>query len=772
MKWKINRLEIRNFKAFEKIILNFDCSTLLTLEGPNGFGKTTIYDALELVFTGKIERINRLCNGIMLSAQRNYADNLFWNNKLREEDILIKIELINLDNNEVFVFSRKAFVDDLKVIQNNKANNFNIFKLFLMNSFDDNNYVNEISQGYLEEKLDDNFFDNYNVVNYLEQGQNQFIYSKSIKERKDSIKKLLNTDEISNVIKSCSDIERKITRKITVGKFKERKIDLLDKVKEIHMLDLNLDSEILYKKLSTSKETPLWDLENFNFFQNAAIVDEVDKIFLNLLEVFEDHGKLTININNKKIDNFIEKYSSNLKIITKIGKYIHEYEDLKLTHNYIVELQKAINYLSEDLIEIKKEMLDEVKNIISFDMDLFFKKNNIIIERRKTISLNSKEILEINVARQKLIDLHSHSSETKCLLCNSDFDNYDLLISALDLKTNIINSGNNEALKEIESLEEQQKIIINVEKEKIQKTIDNFNFNNDLFKELELNKGIFSSLNTIIYWLKNNQIDGGEYDFTNTSSVIEQRYNNLILSVNSLKKEVDTSSFDKCLSTFLKSFEKLDDVLLLNKTIIINKFNYYKIKKNEFNSGQIYKINTEILQIDKVINASSRLKSKINDLKSKLSNLENAYSKKIISEIELTFHIYSGRLIQNYQRGLGIFIDEGDGDRLRFCTAEQSAHDATLAMSSGQLSALSLAFFLSLNRVYANSPFILIDDPAQSLDDINIASLSDLLRCELKDRQLFLSSHEDDISAYLRFRFKRVGLSQKPFNIQKIHINS
>ena len=92
-------------------------------------------------------------------------------------------------------------------------------------------------------------------------------------------------------------------------------------------------------------------------------------------------------------------------------------------------------------------------------------------------------------------------------------------------------------------------------------------------------------------------------------------------------------------------------------------------------------------------------------------------------------------------------------------------------MSSGQLSALSLAFFLSLNRVYANSPFILIDDPAQSLDDINIASLSDLLRCELKDRQLFLSSHEDDISAYLRFRFKRVGLSQKPFNIQKINVN-
>lgn len=92
-------------------------------------------------------------------------------------------------------------------------------------------------------------------------------------------------------------------------------------------------------------------------------------------------------------------------------------------------------------------------------------------------------------------------------------------------------------------------------------------------------------------------------------------------------------------------------------------------------------------------------------------------------------------------------------------------------MSSGQLSALSLSFFLSLHKVYAKAPFILIDDPAQSLDEINIASLSDLLRCELKNRQLILSSHEDSIASYLRFRFKRAGLRQKSINMQT-HVNT
>lgn len=70
-------------------------------------------------------------------------------------------------------------------------------------------------------------------------------------------------------------------------------------------------------------------------------------------------------------------------------------------------------------------------------------------------------------------------------------------------------------------------------------------------------------------------------------------------------------------------------------------------------------------------------------------------------------------------------------------------------MSSGQVSALSLAFFLSLNKIHAREPLILIYDPSQSLDEVNVATLTAPLRCELKHCQLVVSSHEDDISAYM-----------------------
>ncbi|MCT9282784.1 hypothetical protein B9X85_04580 [Acinetobacter baumannii] len=770
MKWKINKLEIRNFKAFEQVVFDFDCATLLTLEGPNGFGKTTVYDALELAFTGRIDRISRLCNEIMLSAQKNYDDNLFWNKKLKEEDILIKLELINIDNGAEFVFARKAFVNDLKVIQNNKANNFDVFKIFLLKNFYDNSFEKIITQEELEDSLGDKFIDNYNVVNYLEQGQNQFIFSKNLKERKDSIKKLLNTEEVSEVIKNCGDIERKITRKINSEKLDQKIVNLQARIKEINMSDLNLDSDMVYRQLSTSKVVPLWDLESYNFFENNDVVSDVEKIFSQFIDLFENYEKLDVWIKNKKIDKFLSKYSNDLMNVVKIGKYIGEYEAIKIQSEKFKILNKAVGYLSEDLSLITREMLDEIKYLIKFDIDVFLKNNEILIEKKRRVSILNEEILTINSARQKLIESHLNSSDNKCLLCDSLFDTHEVLISALDIKTASINASNKLELDEIKKLEDQQFLVINQNKDEIKKAIEDIDFNESLFNELDLNKGRFSILEKIIGWLRSNEIKIFDYYFTLVNSIVEQRFNDLILSIKKIKKDVDLNISTKFIEVLENSFEKIDDVLLLNRAVLIEKFNYFKVKKNEFRNEQILKLKKEIFEIQEIKRVRESLRLKINTLKTELSNLEKAYSKKIISEIELTFHIYSGRLIQNYQRGLGIFIDEGDGDRLRFCTAEKSAHDATLAMSSGQLSALSLAFFLSLNRVYANSPFILIDDPAQSLDDINIASLSDLLRCELKDRQLFLSSHEDDISAYLRFRFKRVGLSQKTFNIQKLNM--
>lgn len=247
---------------------------------------------------------------------------------------------------------------------------------------------------------------------------------------------------------------------------------------------------------------------------------------------------------------------------------------------------------------------------------------------------------------------------------------------------------------------------------------------------------------------------------------LASRKADLIARIRALKQAEGDSpptGWDKVITS---TFAAIEDFYNADAAKFTEKKNYITLKHRAQQNSALQDSKKELLLLQNKLKAAIAAKKKVSSLKLLLTKTEREYSARIISNIELIFHIYSGRLIQNYQRGLGLFIDRGDGNKLQFCTAEQSEHDASLSMSSGQLSALSLAFFLSLNRVYSENAFVLIDDPAQSLDEINIASLTDLLRCEFQDRQLIISSHEDDIAAYIRYRFNRAGLTQKPFHMQ------
>jgi DNA repair exonuclease SbcCD ATPase subunit len=76
-------------------------------------------------------------------------------------------------------------------------------------------------------------------------------------------------------------------------------------------------------------------------------------------------------------------------------------------------------------------------------------------------------------------------------------------------------------------------------------------------------------------------------------------------------------------------------------------------------------------------------------------------------------------------------------------SAIQSDSPATV-LSSSQMNALAVCTFLSLNLGVSRPPLdaAILDDPLQSLDDINLLGLIDLLRRTKDQRQLFVSTHD------------------------------
>jgi DNA repair protein SbcC/Rad50 len=148
----------------------------------------------------------------------------------------------------------------------------------------------------------------------------------------------------------------------------------------------------------------------------------------------------------------------------------------------------------------------------------------------------------------------------------------------------------------------------------------------------------------------------------------------------------------------------------------------------------------------------------------------------ILKKIQIPFYIYSGKILQNYQQGLGVFISLGEGKakRFRFVTGnhiDEDSHDAIHMLSSGQLSVIAIAFLLSLNKIYRNnilSKFLAIDDPVQSLDDLNIHTFIELIRHEFNDYQIIMSTHDDDTARYMNYKFKKFGIDSTRMNVQEM----
>lgn len=88
-------------------------------------------------------------------------------------------------------------------------------------------------------------------------------------------------------------------------------------------------------------------------------------------------------------------------------------------------------------------------------------------------------------------------------------------------------------------------------------------------------------------------------------------------------------------------------------------------------------------------------------------------------------------------------------------------------MSSGQLSAVAIAIALTLNKIYAQDKLrcMFIDDPIQTMDELNIATFCEVLRTDFKEYQFILSTHEEDFSDFIRYKYEKYGLGNQSVEV-------
>ncbi len=62
-----------------------------------------------------------------------------------------------------------------------------------------------------------------------------------------------------------------------------------------------------------------------------------------------------------------------------------------------------------------------------------------------------------------------------------------------------------------------------------------------------------------------------------------------------------------------------------------------------------------------------------------------------------------------------------------------------------------------------------IDDPIQTMDDINLWGFIETLRHDFADNFILLSTHEDNYGQLLSYKFKKLGLNAEFIDVTKFH---
>ena len=200
---------IKNFKYItddKPLKFDFMNSNIVILDGQNGYGKTTLFDAIEILLTGKIKRFKP-------GLQNRKTETLGTLANDTKKDIVISA-ILSSDESEMHI-ERKLLCE-------------NEFKSSLMLN------DQEISQEELYNKLylSLNMFE---IGTYISQSESLDFLQNKYKDRKESVSSLLDNSEIKDKIQALKSVQECILGKVEkeTGEKKKQIEEVERKVAEI-----------------------------------------------------------------------------------------------------------------------------------------------------------------------------------------------------------------------------------------------------------------------------------------------------------------------------------------------------------------------------------------------------------------------------------------------------------------------------------------------------------------------------------------------------------
>ncbi len=445
---KINKIRIQNFKVFKDITLDFNSSDIIVFDGPNGFGKTTIYDAIELVFTGKIRRYNDL-KLKLIDGRQSFSENPFQHANAQDGDIVITIEFAK--NEQIYVLERLAQVDTISPYID-----FSIYKLFTKDDFssvEKSPVDNE--ELFLAGILGKNYNSNFQFLNYVEQEECLFLLKHKDSTRKSHIGHLFDLKEFEEKIKRIENLKKRIDT-IFNNNFSEAEslAEEIDRLKESLTEEQEPSTYIrLFEKKELSWDKEDVDTNSFNYLDvvgNDGVLERL-KIFIERKNLFNQYRI------NRAVDYLLENEDLTQDFF-KFYNFLPKKDELRDLRTRVSQLQNLINQLES----LNNNTLDQTIDLETYEF--------IPAELKVDFAATKKELLsgfqelsgldriysDISRSRNELIGeitilREAGTSISECILCGYDWGNIEELFLQIENKSEqikVINSDKSNRLQE------------------------------------------------------------------------------------------------------------------------------------------------------------------------------------------------------------------------------------------------------------------------------------------------------------------------------------
>lgn len=777
MKLIIKRLEVRNFKVFEKLELNLESDHLVVLDGPNGFGKSSFFDALELLLTGKIRRYIELEE--LTVDRRSLKAGCPWLFKQTREGewLSIRAEIV-VDGQSHFLerAASKTELDGHKGVSNLKLP---LYELISLQAERGEAIEQEEEDAYLSTLLGEQYQRDFELFHYVEQEENTRLLKQKEKDRQGQIAHLFEIGDIQGKIDNISLAATKIGKLCNQQKNSEL-YQLKNKWEEAKREIIPTDSSVKYERLIQVTDQP-WDRDVIEFgmqqFQQWLSSDgELSRIG-RFAENFENYNNHLYNIELAKKLLPKRELQQRLLMFTRPLKHREKWDLEVSSFDAAVTLSDTfkdiILAIKEDRLVITPLLIPLISE--NFSLEKFQQQVAVLKKQLVTTDKTQECLAELMQTRELLVSaFREHQANCDptniCPTCGHLWPTAVELLEGIEnqrisFETLAAQQNDNFAQALAIFRHDYQEPIEHALRSYLQKAKENIEYKRQLAR---LSKDQ-------ILWIENyhQQLLIAEVSFQDLLSedfepVMQNKLDELEHRVRAKFKSVDDSLiYDDFEQIYNEIFNKIPQaVKFVNAERLALKRSYLRQLQSVASSKYILDCENEYKKADSLIKKASRLRDNLRKLKKIYEDEKRLYLESIVKEIEILFHIYSGRLMQSYQQGLGIFI-ENDGNSIAFNETPGHEHDAVFSMSSGQLSALVLSFTLALNQRYAKHTLLLVDDPVQTLDEINVAGFIDLLRTEFRDHQIIVSTHEDRMSAYFRYKYKKFGMPAGRINFME-----